>query len=261
MVFEMGDQGEKKFRRTACELLSAVLLWGLMVHPTFAQESDLAKRQSGVAKRYQHLEELLIRLADVEATENPERAALLRRAARQSRDQFVLDKIQSASESLASRQFQSAVENQAAANEGLQAILKLLLSEDRSKRIRDEKERVARLVKDLKRIERAQRSTRARAENGAELKEVQEEQKSIADRGEELNEKLSDQNEDLADPQKDPSDKAGSADQQKDPSDQSKPSESKPSESKPSESKPSESKPSDAKPSDAKAKRRETQRS
>ena len=58
-----------------------------------ADNSPLSQRQQGITQRYQKLEELLLRLADMEATENPERAALLRRAARQSRDKFILQKL------------------------------------------------------------------------------------------------------------------------------------------------------------------------
>ena len=157
-------------------------------------QSDLAlsQRQAAVAQRYQKLEELLLRLADVEASENPDRAALLRRAARQSRDQFVLEKLRIASQSLETQEFQKAVENQETAEKELSAILRLLLSEDRSKRIRDEKERYRKLIKDLKRNLNNQRSTRARTENGADLDKVQEEQKSVTERSEELKKALSD---------------------------------------------------------------------
>ncbi|MGB7346641.1 MAG: hypothetical protein WBD20_20635 [Pirellulaceae bacterium] len=160
-----------------------------------ADEATLTQKQSAVASRYQRLEELLLRLADVEAAENPERSALLRRAARESRDKFVLEKLRKASQSLESQLYQDAVENQGAAAQDLQAILKLLMSEDRSKRIRDEKDRIAAMIKDLKRIERAQRSTRARTENGADLKEVESEQKSIAQRSKEVKEQISDSEE------------------------------------------------------------------
>ena len=85
-------------------------------------------------------------------------------------------------------------------------MLKLLLSEDRSKRIRDEKERIPNLIKNLKRIERAQRSTRARNENGADLNDVLRDQESIGDRGEQLQAELQDSN----DSQSDPSSQSGS---------------------------------------------------
>ncbi len=163
--------------------------------PVVADDAALSQRQTGVADRYQQLEELLLRLADVESAENPERSALLRRAARQSRDKFVLEKLRGASESLRTQEFQKAVTNQALASQELESLLKLLLSEDRSKRIRDEKQRIAKLIKELKRNLNSQRGTRARTENGADLDDVEQEQKAVADRSQELKDRLSDENE------------------------------------------------------------------
>ena len=153
----------------------------------------LTAKQQSVAKRYERLEELLLRLAEVESTENPERSALLRRAAKQSRDKFVLEKLKLASASLKTQEFQQAVQNQEAATKELGDLLKLLLSEDRSKRIRNEKERYTKLIKDLKRNLNNQRSARARTENGAELKELESEQKSVTERSEELRDRLQDE--------------------------------------------------------------------
>ncbi|TWU43193.1 hypothetical protein Q31b_22310 [Novipirellula aureliae] len=227
-------------------LLSTMLLFAVTVtviaipsRPVSAQESNLPDRQSAIVQRYERLEELLLRLAEMEAAENPERAALLKRAARQSRDQFVLDKLKSASGALREKRFQEAVDNQANATQGLEGLLQLLMSEDRSKRIRDEKERIANLIKDLKRVERAERSTRARTENGADMEEVQKEQEAITDRSESLRDELA---------EKDPSDPS---DKEQDPSDQeSQPNDQKPNDQKPSDQKPSDQKPSDQKPSD-----------
>ena len=162
----------------------------------WADTDSLSKQQGGVANRYQRLEELLLRLADVEAAENPERSALLRRAARQSRDKFVLDRMQAASKAIQNQEFQKAVENQDGAKEELASLLKLLMSEDRSKRIRDEKQRYTKLIKDLKRNLNNQRSARARTENGADLKRVQKEQKDVTDRSRQLNKRLREDNQD-----------------------------------------------------------------
>ena len=175
-------------------LLAAVLLTlPSLSSVARAEDSQLSVRQSSLAGRYQRLEELLLRLAEVEAAENPERSALLRRAARQSRDKFVLEKMRSASESLKTQEFQKAVDNQNAAAEELALLLKLLQSEDRSKRLRDEKERYQKLAKEIKRAIRAQQSTRARTENGAEFDELESEQESIGDRTERLADELADE--------------------------------------------------------------------
>jgi len=234
--------------------------------PVLAQESNLSDRQSGIAQRYERLEELLLRLAEMESAENPERAALLKRAARQSRDQFVLDKLKTASGALREKRYQEAVDHQANATEGLEGLLQLLMSEDRSKRIRDEKERIANLIKDLKRVERAERSTRARTENGADMKEVQKEQEAITERSESLKKELvendpsdpSEQEPQPSDQKQDPSDpseqKPQPSDQKQDPSDPSEqkpqPSDQEQDPSDPSEQKPQ---PSDQESSDQKS--------
>ena len=86
---------------------------GHSIQPQMATADDLetlAAKQQSVTKRYERLEELLLRLAEVESTENPERSALLRRAAKQSRDKFVLEKLKLASASLKTQEFQKAVE-------------------------------------------------------------------------------------------------------------------------------------------------------
>ncbi|MGC6550584.1 MAG: hypothetical protein ACON5D_14595 [Rubripirellula sp.] len=158
--------------------------------PASTSRTTLSDRQTSVAARFEKLQELLLRLAEMEAVENPERAALLRRAARQSSDQFILEKLKTASESLETEEFQKAVENQEAAAKELGSLLTLLMSEDRSERIRAEKDRVQQMVKDLKRTLNNQRSVRARTENGADLEQLEKEQKSVTERGKELSEQM-----------------------------------------------------------------------
>ncbi|QDS93363.1 hypothetical protein FF011L_21260 [Roseimaritima multifibrata] len=189
-----------------CLLTLTTVLWTAVPSPAAAQPAKtgealqnvpLPDRQTQVSERYQRLEELLLRLAEVEVTENPERAALLRRAAKQSRDTFILERMNSASDALRSQKFQQAITDQQAANEQMAALLKLLLTEDRPQRIRDEKERISNWIKDLKRQERRQRGTRARTENGAELKSVESEQSDIAKAAEALQKEMAEQNKEL----------------------------------------------------------------
>ena len=155
---------------------------------------DLSDRQESVAERYEKLEELLLRLADMEAAENPDRSALLRRAAKMSRDRFVLSSLQQAAGSLESQQFKDALDHQQRAGNELREVLKLLQSEDRSKRIRDEKERYKRLMADLKRNLNNQRGIRSRTENGAELDQLMDPQRSVKEASEAMRAKLSEEN-------------------------------------------------------------------
>jgi len=165
-----------------------------------AEGGTLIDRQGQVSERFQRLEELLLRLAEVEATENPERASLLRRAAKQSRETFILDRMSSAADALRGAQFQKAIDDQKAASENLGSLLKLLLTEDRPQRIRDEKERITNWIKDLKRQERRQRGTRARTENGAELDALESEQQGILDQAEALQQEMEAENQAIETP-------------------------------------------------------------
>ncbi len=162
--------------------------------PLLAQETTprttLGDRQASVALRFQKLQDLLLRLAEIESAENPERAALLRRAARQASDQFILEKLKTASDSLQTEEFQKAVDNQEAATKELASLLTLLMSEDRSERIRAEKDRVQQMVKDLKRTLNNQRSVRARTENGIDLEQLKSEQKAVTERGAAVKEQM-----------------------------------------------------------------------
>ncbi|MEM6472262.1 MAG: hypothetical protein AAF802_22060 [Planctomycetota bacterium] len=171
--------------------------------PEAQAEDELVLRQTGIAQRYQKLEELLLRLADVEAVENPERASLLRQAAKQSRDKFVLQQLRNAGDALRNEKFADAVNNQDSAGKGLVEILKLLTSEDRANRIRDEKKRIAEMIKDLKRVERLQRRTRARTENGSDLEQVEKEQEAIGDRSDRLRQKFKDEDPNAPEPSED----------------------------------------------------------
>ncbi len=226
-----------------------------------AEDTSLKDRQQSVAQRYQRLEELLLRLAEVEASENPERSALLRRAARQSREKFVLKKMQDASTALESEELQQAVDSQTAATNELAALLKLLLSEDRSKRIRDEKERFQKLAKDLKRTLRAQQSTRARTENDADLDEVKDEQESIADRSEGLADSLSENESSQNEPSESPDSKdnpEGNKSDDKDASDNQSNDNEDPNEKDPSKNDPNEKEPGKQESGDQKSNEQES---
>ncbi|WDQ15832.1 hypothetical protein [Rhodopirellula sp. P2] len=225
-------------------LVATIVALSIPAPPASAQSSTgdevttLASRQSSVATRYERLEELLLRLADMEASENPERSALLRRVAKQSRERFVLEKLRGAGKMIGDGQLSKAMTDQKSATDELQSILKLLMSEDRSSRIRDEKKRISDLIKQLRLTERNERSVRARTENGVEMSEVEKEQKAIAERAEQLRKELEDE---LPASEAEASDSESQADQEKgaesEPDNKSVP---KPGEQEPGEPQPTE---------------------
>ncbi|QDV11982.1 hypothetical protein CA51_18580 [Rosistilla oblonga] len=244
--------------------LAAILSLGLHWHapaslsaqddaaPAAAQPAatgpNIQQRQTQVAENYKRLEELLIRLADVEASTHPERAALLRRAARQSSETFVLKQLEEASQALDRKQFQLAIENQSSASQNLAGLLKLLLTEDRQERIREEKDRIKRIKQDIERRLRQQTATRARTENGVDTEELKDEQGEIAEKTKALSEELSGEEEGSdpsQDPQSDEQSQEGESGKSKDSDQQSMPSEGEGSEESSGKPKPSEGQKSD----------------
>ncbi len=153
-------------------------------------ESTLTQRQTQLGERFERFETLLLRLADVEAAENPERAALLRRASRQARDAFILEKIKEATKAIDQGRYAQALKDQKVTQDSLSTLLQLLQSEDRQERIRQEKERIRQLINDLKRLERAQKSARGQTESGNDGEQAKAQQKDVEQRAKELAERL-----------------------------------------------------------------------
>jgi hypothetical protein len=159
---------------------------GTTTNPTVV----LPQQQAALAQRYEQLEQILLKLADVAATSDPQRSALLRQAARQGRDGLIHRRLLDAVAALDAEQLQAALDHQQGARSSLEALLKLLQSEARTDRNREEQERLRNLLRDLQRLERAQRATQARTESGADAEAVSKEQAEVEQRTKELRERV-----------------------------------------------------------------------
>jgi hypothetical protein len=228
--------------------------WSQERKPTPEGVKDLELQQKQLAQRFGKLEELFIRMSELEATANPTRAGLLMQAAQMSKQLATLQRLSVAGDMLSQGQFTRAIQEQEASRENLKKLLELLQSENRSSRLRDERARIEEIQNEIRRLEQIQRSQTARTENGQELKQAAADQKDIKDQLDKVDSQLGPKQDDSSKPSDDkPSDDKPSDDKPSDdkPSDD-KPSDDKPSDDKPSDSKPSDSKPSDSKPSDSK---------
>jgi len=237
--------------------------------PTAGNVVELVQQQKQLAQRFGKLEELFIRMSELEAAANPTRAGLLMQAAKMSKQLATLQRLSVAGDLLALGQYTRAIQEQEAGRENLKKLLELLQSENRSTRLRDERARLEDIQKEIRRLEQIQRGQTARTESGQDLKQAAADQKDIKEQldkvasdlntGKEESDKPEGSKEDQAkkDEQKNgepkPSEPAES-DPKTEESDSNKPKDSKPSDSKPSDSKPSDCKPSDNKPSDGKPK-------
>jgi hypothetical protein len=205
-----------------------------------ATTPPLVSEQKSVAERFSRLEMLLLRSADLEAGENPTRAALLQQAVQLSKQAELTELLADAANRLEQGQFSEAIEKQKSSRESLKRLLELLQSENREERIREQRDEVRRWIEETDRLLRLQSSLRGRTEGGQDIEQSAQDQQKLGDKATEIADEL----------QSDQPIPADESSKQSTAKDESQPSESQPSESQPSESQPSESQPSESQPSE-----------
>ncbi|MCY2992689.1 MAG: hypothetical protein NTY19_33135 [Planctomycetota bacterium] len=185
---------------TTKRILLGCLLLGISVLPTLgvrAQDQSpprsvdqLAVQQGVVADKYGKLEKLLEDMARIEAVSNPKRAALLMQVLKQSKENLTAAKLNSIVKLLSQEQLKRALENQQDVRKDLQGLLELLLSENRSDRLKSEQERIREYLKEVERILRLEKSVQGRTEGGVPTEEVAKDQAKVAERTGQLGKKI-----------------------------------------------------------------------
>lgn len=203
-------------------------------------EPSLADSQNHVAEKFDRLELLAGRLAELSRATQPRRAKLLRELVAKSREEDLAGKFDSVIQALKQDSLATAVEGQGELETQLQQLLELLLQEDRDRQIEAQRKRIAKYLAELNKLIRSQRGIKARTEGGDDQAGLTEDQLRTALQTCKLSEqiKATEGSKESADGQK--NDSPGDA----------KPGEGKPSEAKPSEGKPSDGKPNDGKPNE-----------
>jgi hypothetical protein len=125
--------------------------------PPIESIRELESQQKQLAIRFGKLEELFIRMSELEAAANPTRASLLMQAAQMSKQLATLQRLNSAGDLLSQKQFTRAIQEQEASRENLKKLLELLQSENRTTRLRDERARIEDIQKEIRRLEQIQR--------------------------------------------------------------------------------------------------------
>ena len=151
---------------------------------------SLRLRQEQVTDKFHRFEEVLLRMAELSAAEDPERAALLRRVAARSTQQLVGVQFERLIELLAKDQLSETVRNQEDLLEDLRSLLRLMLSEDRARRMETEKARIQALVKRINQLIREEKTIRAETEKGADTDQLAERQGKLAERTGKLAEEM-----------------------------------------------------------------------
>ena len=143
---------------------------------------DLVLRQQQVVARFRHFEEVLLRLAELTAAEDPDRAALLRKTVAASKERLVALQLENLVDLLEREQLARAVAQQAELVDDLVALLDLLLSEDRAKRREAEKEELKQFIREVNRLIKDQRGLHAQTEGQGSTPRLADAQDRLADK-------------------------------------------------------------------------------
>jgi len=166
---------------------------GPEIKPSVAADvKQLVVHQGAIADKYSKLEKLFEDMARIEAVNDPRRAALLMKALELSKQNLTGVKLNRCATSLEQFEARNKAERegvlglQREAHQEIKALLELLLSENRSDRLKREQDRIREYIKEVERILRLQKSVQGRTEGGAEPGELAKDQAKVADRTGEL---------------------------------------------------------------------------
>lgn len=174
--------------RVFCLLL---LVWlGQVVETAGQSPPPVDEAQAALAERFDRLELLAGRLAELSRSTQPRRAKLLRRLVAQSRTRDVPGEFQKTVDQLKVGQLGGALERQEALLADLNELLELLLEEDRDRQIESQRKRIARYLKELNKVIRLQRGVAARTEGGDDPESLSDDQQRAADSTEKLREQI-----------------------------------------------------------------------
>jgi hypothetical protein len=213
-----------------------------------AQEPDaggnLSVEQAQLADRYERLEMVAARLAELSAATDPRRAQRLRDAIARSREQDVGVRFEAIVDLLENERLAAASRNQQDLQGELASLLEFLLKDSRDSQIESEQRRIRKYLREVGRLIRWQKGIRARTEGGDEQDSLERDQSEAAKETAELGGQIDETENEGNEKEAGESAEAGQSDGE--PSD----GEQQPSEGKPSDGKPSDGEPSDGKPSD-----------
>ncbi len=147
-----------------------------------ATNKDLTGSQQKLATEFSDLEGVLMRMRDLIRPTDPNRAALIEKALKESGDRRVSADFQEIVDLLRQDQLGNAARKQGKVNEDLEAILQLLLSEDSAKRLKDRQTELRKYLERLNNIIRDQGNVRGRTIGGENPKPLSVEQGGLAQR-------------------------------------------------------------------------------
>ncbi|MGD9634795.1 MAG: hypothetical protein AB7G28_04490 [Pirellulales bacterium] len=154
--------------------------------------SELSVDQARLADRYERLEIVVARLAELSASSDPRRAKVLREALAKSREEGMDERFETIVGLLEGERLSVATGRQAELQKELDTLLALLLKADRDRELDSQTKRVKAYLKEVGRLIRLQKGVHARTEGGDDAKRLAEDQKQVGDQTGDLGKAISD---------------------------------------------------------------------
>lgn len=147
-----------------------------------APDGELALTQRQIREKFQRLEEVLQRMAELTAANDPQRAALLRKALQQGKDDLILTQMERLVELLDRERLAAAAANQQEVQQDLERMLQLLLSENRGQRLASEMARYKEYLKRVNKLIKDEEALRDQTGRGADADALARRQGDVADK-------------------------------------------------------------------------------
>ncbi|PHX99618.1 MAG: hypothetical protein CK530_12055 [Planctomycetaceae bacterium] len=148
--------------------------------PISTSES-LVDREQDVLRQFRDLEKTFLRLADLLATSDPRRSALLRSVFEQARNEELDNRLHTIVTLLAEGQLLKAGNRQSSAIDALKQLLDLLESGDTDRRLANTKEEVKQFLARLSKLISRQRDIEGSTEAGGKEPQLSDRQNTVAD--------------------------------------------------------------------------------
>lgn len=178
----------------AAALLLATLL---QLPPATAQEpgsdtapTGLSLEQQRLASRYERLEAVAARLAELAESSEPERAEQLRKAVRSSREKGIAERFDSIVQLLEAERLSAATQDQTELQSELEALLRLLLEDPGDDQRSAMKKFLKAQIRELNKLIRQERSLRNQSEQGSDAQRLADQQGEVNDAAGEVQEAL-----------------------------------------------------------------------
>jgi hypothetical protein len=149
--------------------------------PKPATTPSLADQQKQVAAKYKRFEEVLLRMAELTASSDPKRAALLRKTVAEGKQRQVAGQLDKLAEMLREDRLAVALTSEAEVEQDLSKLLDILLSEQRADKLKDERERLKQQVRKIKELINRQQQLQGETATPADAKELAEREARLAD--------------------------------------------------------------------------------